>query len=314
MSTRTTFLWNSHHQPTRISRPATLESPATTQPVSVPTVGFSANGLTTLRWDLLQDVAGCQDAGIHSIGLWRPKVLEFGEERAVELLRDSSLDVSSVSWIGGFTGANGHGFCDSIWDAKQAIRFAGDVGAQSVVVLSGGRGSHTLNHARRLLLEALRELADEAEAADVDLALQPMHPMFAADWTFLSSLDHTIDILAMVGHPRVKLAFDTYQLWQEPDLQTRLPGLVPLLGIVQVSDWREPPRSLQDRLVPGDGIIPLKGIIESLIRGGYRRHFDLQVWSDETWSSDYPQLLRRARQQFEDLLPRIPVASVQQSR
>jgi sugar phosphate isomerase/epimerase len=241
-------------------------------------------------------------------------VLEFGEERAIELLRDSSLDVSTVSWIGGFTGTNGYGFRDSIWDARETIRFAGEVGAESVVVLSGSRGSHTLNHARRLLLEALRELADDAEAAGVDLALQPMHPMFASDWTFLSSLDEAVDILAMTGHRRVKLAFDTYHLWQEPDLLARLPELVPLLGVVQVSDWREPPRSRHDRLLPGDGIIPLAEILGSLIRAGFQRHFDLQVWAEATWDEDYLELLRRARRQFEALLPQPTVTADQSSR
>ena len=113
----------------------------------------------------------------------------------------------------------------------------------------------------------------------------------------------------MTGHQRVKLAFDTYHLWQEPDLLTRLPELGPLLGIVQVSDWREPPRSRQDRLVPGDGVIPLADIFASLIRGGYQGHFDLQVWSDDTWNEDYLELLRRAREQFESLLPRLPTAA-----
>jgi len=314
VSSRTTLSWNSLHQLTQTYQQSTPKQPLPPRQVQVPSVRFSANGLTTLHWDLLQDVCGCRDAEIESIGLWRPKVLEFGEERAIELLRDSSLDVSSVSFVGGFTGGNGHGFRDAIWDAREAIRFAGAVGADSVVVLSGGRSSHTLNHARRLVLDALRELADDADEAGVDLALQPMHPMFAADWTFLSGLDETIDILAMASHPRIKLAFDIYHLWQEADLQARLPELVPLLGIVQLSDWREPPRSCQDRLLPGDGIIPLKGIIESLVRGGYRGHFDLQVWSEETWNSDYLELLIRARQQFEALLPRIPVAAVEPAR
>ena len=314
MSSRTAPSRNSRHQLTPARLTTTHESPPAPGPPEVPAVRFSANGLTTIRWDLLQDVCGCRDAEINSIGLWRPKLLEFGEERAIELLRETSLEVSTVSWIGGFTGTNGHGFHDSIWDARQAIRFAGEVGAECVVVLSGSRGSHTLNHARRLLLEALRELADDAAAADVDLALQPMHPMFASDWTFLSGLDEAIDILALADHPRIKLAFDTYQLWQEPDLIARLPGLVPLLGVVQISDWREPPRSRQDRLLPGDGVIPLAGMIESLLRGGYRRHFDLQVWSEETWGADYLELLRRARRQFEALLPRIPAAAGQPIR
>ena len=94
----------------------------------------------------------------------------------------------------------------------------------------------------------------------------------------------------------------------EPNLLEQLPDLVPLIGVVQVSDWRAPPRSRHDRVLPGDGIIPLAPILETLIGAGYQRHFDLQVWSDELWQGDYLQLLRRGRQQFESLLPRLPSA------
>lgn len=314
MSDWSTLSRTSRPQLERADQPTALDSSSPLQQTESPSARLSVNGLTTIRWDLLQDVYGCRDSDIPSVGLWRPKVLEFGEDRAIELLRDSSLDVSSVSWVGGFTGTNGYSFHDSVWDARQAIRFAGEVGAGCVVVASGSRGTHTLNHARRLLLDALRELADDAAEAGVNLALQPMHQMFASDWTFLNTLDETTDILAMADHPQIGLAFDTYHLWQEPDLTARLSELVPLIEVVQVSDWHEPVRSRHDRLLPGDGIIPLAEIFECLIRGGYRGHYDLQVWSDQSWQEDYPELIGRARRQFQELLPRTPVAVAQPTR
>ncbi|MDP7274986.1 MAG: sugar phosphate isomerase/epimerase family protein [Planctomycetaceae bacterium] len=304
MSQRIVESWPGDRLPTRPRQP----SPTTvTRPPDFLRNRLSANGLTTIRWDMLKDVCGCRDAGIGAIGLWQPKVMEFGEERTAELLHDASLKVSSVSWAGGFTGTNGQAFREAVWEAGETIRLAGAVGADCVVVVSGSRAGHTLNHARRLLLEALRELTDVAEDAGVDLALQPMNSMFA-DWTFLTRLDDAVDMLALVNHPRLKLAFDTYHLWQEPNLLEQLPDLVPLIGVVQVSDWRDPPRSRHDRVLPGDGIIPLAPILETLIGAGYQRHFDLQVWSDELWQGDYLQLLRRGRQQFESLLPRLPSA------
>ena len=314
MSDWSTLSRTSRPQLERADQPTALDSSSPHQQTESPSARLSVNGLTTIRWDLLQDVYGCRDSDISSVGLWRPKVLEFGEDRAIELLRDSSLDVSSVSWVGGFTGTNGYSFHDSVWDARQAIRFAGEVGAGCVVVASGSRGTHTLNHARRLLLDALRELADDAAEAGVNLALQPMHQMFASDWTFLNTLDETTDILAMADHPQIGLAFDTYHLWQEPDLTARLSELVPLIEVVQVSDWHEPVRSRHDRLVPGDGVIPFEEIFECLIQGGYRGHYDLQVWSDETWGDDYLELLGRARRRFQNLLPRPPVAVAQPTR
>ena len=170
-------------------------------------------------------------------------------------------------------------------------------------MVSGSRSGHTLNHARRLLLEALHQLNDLADSLDIDLALQPMDLMFARDWTFLNSLDAAIDILALADHPRLKLAFDLYHLWQEPDLLELLPGLVPLISIVQLSDWHDPPGSLNDRRLPGDGVIPFKPILESLLSSGYTGDFDMQVWSTELWQSDYHRLLADCRRRFDKLLP-----------
>ena len=66
--------------------------------------------------------------------------------------------------------------------------------------------------------------------------------------------------------------------------------------------------------MPGDGVIPFAEIFECLIQGGYRGHYDLQVWSDETWGDDYLELLDRARRRFQNLLPRTPVAVAQPTR
>ena len=101
----------------------------------------------------------------------------------------------------------------------------------------------------------------------------------------------------------MKLAFDLYHLWQEPDLLELLPGLVPLISIVQLSDWHDPPDSLNDRRLPGDGVIPFKPILESLLSSGYTGDFDMQVWSTELWQSDYDRLLADCRRRFDELLP-----------
>ena len=305
MSPRFTRTWPAAGQQTTAGRPRTSRRPLAAGPAASLRRRLALNGLTTTRWSLLEDVAGCQDAGFEAIGLWRPKVHEFGEEQAAELLGDSGLCVSTLSWAGGFTGTHGHGFADALEDARDAIRLAAQVGAECLVIISGARSGHTLNHARRLLVEALKRLANDAGDLGVTLALQPMHRMFADDWTFLTRLDDTVDILALVDHPRLKLSLDVYQQWQEPDLLERLPGLVPLIATVGLSDWREP-RSRHDRCLPGDGVIPLAAIVEALVRGGYRGCFDVQVWSDEHWQSDYHDLVHECHRRFTALFPALP--------
>ena len=73
------------------------------------------------------------------------------------------MPVSNLLWAGGFTGSDGHSFRESISEAADGIRLAAALKAGCLVVYSGGRAGHTHNHARRLLVDALRELAPLAE-------------------------------------------------------------------------------------------------------------------------------------------------------
>ena len=262
---------------------------------------LSMSQMTTYRWSLLDEVTCFRNLGIDAIGIWRPKLDEFGEERSVELIRDSGLSVSSVSWAGGFTGSNGHSFCEAVDDAREAIRMADRLNADCLVIVSGARGGHTLNHARRLVVAALQELGDYAAEYNVELAVQPMHALFSKEWTFLNSIDQTLDVLNAVAHPFVKMAFDVYQLWQEPRLVERIPELARYIATVQLSDWKRPPRSESDRCLIGDGQIPLEQLVGTLIENRYRGYFDIQIWSEELWGSDYVDLLKRCQERFRSM-------------
>jgi len=253
---------------------------------------ISMNEMTTYRWSFLEDVLYYQEMAIDAMGVWLRKLEDFGEERGIDLLMESGIKVTSVSWAGGFTGTNGHLFREAIQEAHEAIELSGQMEADCLVILSGPRNSHTKNHMRRLLVDGLRQLADDAVENDIVLAVKPMHRLFAREWTFLNTLDQTLDVLDEVDHPAVGMAFDAYHLWQEPRLADRIAQIVPYVATVQLSDWRKSPRSDNDHCLPGTGDVPLERIIHAFLENGYDRHFDVQVWSQELWRSDYFQLLR----------------------
>ncbi len=262
---------------------------------------LSMHQVTTYRWSHLEDLAGYKAAGIPALGVWRPKLSEFGEAEGIRALLDSGLRVSSLSWAGGFTGAFGHSYVEAIDDAQDAIRVAGVLAADCVVVISGARAFHTANHARKLLVDALRRLGDLAASNDTCLALQPMHMLFSQKWTFLNTIDQTLDVLAECAHPAVRMSFDAYHLWQEPRLLERIPRIVPATAVVKLSDWRSPPCSEADRCMPGDGSIPLGAILQAFVAGGYPGLFEFEIWSEELWASDYAATLSKCRKRFDAL-------------
>ena len=264
---------------------------------------LAVNEITTYRWSFLEDVLGYLEAGIRTMGVWRPKLDEFGEERAIDIIRETRMGVSSVSYAGCFTGQNGYAYEESLSDAKDALRIAGALKADCVIMLSGALSGHILTHARRLFVSALTELGDIAAEQGVKLAVQPMRRLFANEWTFITSIDETLDVIDACDHDMVGMAFDVYHLWQEPRLIERIAEITPLVAAVQLNDWHRPPMSEYDRGLIGDGQIPLAEITQAFLDNGFRGPFEISIWSEELWKSDYDALLHDCRARFENLLP-----------
>lgn len=285
----------------RKTRQATRERLRRTETPSAQSI-LAVNQVTTYRWSFLEDVIGYHDAGISRMGIWRPKLDEYGEERAIDLVLDTKMSVSSVSWAGCFTGQNGHPYLESLSDAKDTLRIAGALGADCVVMLSGAQSGHILNHARRLFISALNELGDLAGEVGVKLAIQPMRREFAHDWTFVTSIDETLDVIDACDHDMVGMAFDVYHLWQEPSLLQRIAEIAHLVSTVQLNDYHRPPRSEYDRGLIGDGVIPLAAITRKFLDNGYRGAFEIAIWSEELWKANYDHLLQDCRARFERLL------------
>ena len=271
---------------------------------------ISMNEMSTYRWSLLDDVSGYRAAGVPGIGVWRRKLSDFGEERGVELLRDSELSVSSFWSAGGFTGSDGQTFREAVDDALDALRLAAQSRAGCLVVVSGARAGHTFNHARRLLRDALRELGDAAAQHGLAVALQPMHRRPVELWSMLNSLDAALEALDFCDHPHVGLVFDAYHLWDEHDLYRRIPEVVPWIKLATLSDADSaaPRRGFhgdEDRCIPGQGVLPLADIVAALELGGYRGAYDVQLTGERCWRSDYASLLADCQRALVNLAPEV---------
>ena len=257
---------------------------------------LSLSQLTTLRWSLTDEVNHLRLARYDGIGLWRPKVADLGVQQSAKLIRNAGLQVSSLSFAGGFTGMNGFSYADAIADARDAIVDAATLGARNLIVVSGTRNGHTVNHSRRCLRNALAELADFAATNKVRLCLLPMHQYFAKTWTYLNTLEEAVELIGYGGHPALGLAFDTYQLMSEERLIDWIPTVAEMTGIVQIADAKRPPRSRFDRWMPGEGGISLNEIIRSFHASGFDGYYDIQVCSATGLSDDYSETVSKCRE------------------
>ena len=99
-----------------------------------------------------------KEQGYDGVGIWKDKLLDYGVEKAKELLDEVGLAVSSLQWAGGFTGDEHLRYEECIADAKEAIDLAAALEANCLVVYSGGRAGHTRKHCRKLFQEALTRI------------------------------------------------------------------------------------------------------------------------------------------------------------
>jgi sugar phosphate isomerase/epimerase len=235
------------------------------------------------------------EAGYEGIGVWRQKLTDFGEERGLELLTESRLQVSNLLWAGGFTGSDGRRFGESVEDGVEAVHLAAAMDANCLVVYSGSRAGHTYNHARRLTRRAVRELAAVAATCEVTLAIEPVHEGCGGEWSFLHELDDTLAFLDSLETPCVKLVFDTYHLGQGDLPWQQIRDVAPRVGVVHLADSRHAPQGEQNRCLPGEGRVPIREIIEALTAGGFQGFYDVELMGEDVEHLDYAHILREAK-------------------
>ncbi len=266
---------------------------------------LAVNQITTTRWSFDEDLSFYREAGFAAAGLWLPKIGEYGEERAVEFVREQEIAVSSLSFAGGFTGTGDSSYLDALAEAREFVKLAGALGAECLVLVSGPQRGHIRSHARKIVVDAVKALSDMAGQRGVALALQPMSPLLAGDASFLNSLDETLELIERSGRA-ARIAFDVCHLWREHRLVERIAEIAPLVAVVQLSDGGAGSSGEFERLIPSDGEIPLAAIVQAFDDAGYSGYYELAVWSEELWRSDYAETLRKCRVRF-DALSRRPL-------
>jgi sugar phosphate isomerase/epimerase len=255
---------------------------------------LAINTATVKSWSLEQVIEGCTRAGIGAIAPWRDIVQACGAERAGRLIRASELTVTCLCRGGMFTAADAAGRQAALADNRRAVDEAAEIGAGSLVLVVGGLppGSKDLAGAHRQVGDGMAELLPYARAAGVPLALEPLHPMTAADRACVNTLAHANDLCDELGEG-VGIALDVYHVWWDHDLARQVARAGKRIISYHVCDWLVPTRDLVfDRGMPGDGIIDLRHIRSLVEAAGYAGHCDVEVLSQNWWQRDPAEVLR----------------------
>ncbi|MFE7647564.1 sugar phosphate isomerase/epimerase family protein [Streptomyces phaeoluteigriseus] len=265
---------------------------------------FSINQMTVKQLPMPELVAACRDLGIGNVGLWREPVRAYGVEETAKLVRDAGLTVTTLCRGGFLTAVDPDERAAALADNRRAVDEAATLGTEVLVLVSGGlpAGSKDLHGARERIADALTELGPYAEDHGVKLAIEPLHPMYAADRCVVSTLAQALDIAERFPAHQVGVTVDTYHIWWDDQAPAQIAraGASGRIHTFQLADWTTPlPEGvLNGRGQIGDGAIDMRAWQTHVETAGYTGAIEVELFNDALWARDGREVLAETAQRF----------------
>ena len=248
------------------------------------------------KWTMPQIADGCARHGIPAISPWRDQVATCGLQVASRAIRAAGLVLSGYCRGGMFPAADQAGLAAALEDNFRAVDEACELGSPCLVLVVGalpgaleGRAAHRdIGRSRAEVVDGIAALLDYARPRSMPLAIEPLHPMYAADRACVNTLEQALDIcdaLDPAGGGALGVAVDLYHTWWDPKLQAQIQraGARRLLAF-HVCDWLTPTTDLLlDRGMMGDGVIEIRKVRGWMEAAGYAGHSEVEIFSANNW-------------------------------
>jgi sugar phosphate isomerase/epimerase len=267
---------------------------------------LSLNTATTrAQWGLAEAIEGCARHGIRGISPWRDQLAGMGVKKAARAIKAHDLVVTGLCRGGMFPASTAAGRRKAIEDNLRAIDEAHALGARCLVLVVGGlpKSSKDIAGAREQVHDGIRAILPHAKAAGMPLAIEPLHPMYAADRACINTMAQALDLCDALDPKKsgaLGVVVDVYHVWWDPQLEAQIKraGGRRLLAY-HICDWLVPTTDLLlDRGMMGDGVIDLKLIRQWKEAAGYTGAHEVEIFSaNNWWKRDPNDVLRIIQQQ-----------------
>jgi sugar phosphate isomerase/epimerase len=254
--------------------------------------------------DLVAIIDACARHAIRAIDPWRDQVAHVGLERAARAMRDAGLELSGYCRGGMFTSdSTRRGEVRD--DNRRCVDEAKALGAPCIVLVVGGlpqfsrpgsAASKDVAAARAQVEDAIAEMMDYARQAKMRLAIEPLHPAYAADRACVNTTAQALDICDRLDPKRsgaLGVALDVYHIWWDPDVLSQIAraGKDRLLAF-HVCDWLVPTKDiLNDRGMMGDGIIDIRSLRAAVEAQGFAGYSEIEIFSNAWWDRPMDEVL-----------------------
>jgi sugar phosphate isomerase/epimerase len=241
-------------------------------------------------------IEACVRRGIRAISPWRDQVQSAGLAKISQLVRTHDLKLSGYCRGGMFTATDAAGLKAALDDNRRAVDEAAELRAPCLVLVVGslpgalqGKAAHKdIGLARSQVRDGIEQLLEYSKKAGMPLAIEPLHPMTAADRACVNTLEQALDLCDELDAKRtgaLGVAVDVYHTWWDPKLEQQIAraGRDRLLAF-HVCDWLTPTTDLlNDRGMMGDGVIDIPRIRGWVEAQGFAGFSEVEIFSTGNW-------------------------------
>jgi len=261
---------------------------------------LSLNQITTERASLGETVDACARHGVPYVAVWRHKLAETGVERAVRLIRDAGIRVSSLCRGGMFPAATAAERAARIEDNRRAVDDAAALGADVLILVCGAAPDKDIAAARRMVADGITELVPYAQQRGVRLGIEPLHPAFAAERSCITTLREARCLAERFDPGTVGIVADVYHIWWDPEVFDEIARAAGRLVGFHVSDWLVPVQNvLMNRGVMGDGVIELRALRAAVEQAGYTAGpIEVEIMNEAVWDTPLDTLLPLIKERY----------------
>ena len=249
------------------------------------------------QWPLDRIIEECARRDIRANSPWRDQVAAVGIGKIEQALRATGIQLSGYCRGGFFPAVDAAGLRAALDDNRRAIDEARQLEAPCLVLvvgslpgaLTGSPAYHDIARARNEVRDGIAASLEYARQVGMPLAIEPLHPMQAAERACINTLEQALDLCDELDPGQTGMlgvAADLYHIWWDPKLQSQIEraGAKRLLAY-HVCDWLTPTRDLlNDRGMMGDGVIELKKCRQWMEHAGYQGFAEVEIFSEHWWS------------------------------
>lgn len=270
---------------------ATLPPTETTSPSLA---RLAIHTMTTKPLPLASAIDQYASRGIQGISVWVEALEGIEPGTARRMLDDAGMHVPALV-RGGF-------FCDPsraqrrsrIEINRRHLATARELSADQLVLVVGGTPGVDFAVQRGWVRDGIEAILPDAKAHGIRIAIEPLHPMYAADKSCINRIAEARTLCSEINHPLLGVAVDVYHVWWDKDLPaeiTRLGEANQIFGF-HICDWRVPTRHLlTDRALMGDGCIDIRAIRQQVEAAGFDGWNEVEIFSEEKWAGDQGEFL-----------------------